>query len=127
MRNFLFDLACFLFFSAPVSPLFDETDDDIRAEIPTAASSLGETSEAFLCRGCGNQVFHTADGFVRKSSPHVSATYSLSTVDASGKAVNVSVQRLVNPLKATFDLITVKDAVTRLHGKPETEASWFDG
>jgi len=114
---------------SPVSPLYEESFDErsLDAASSSSSSSLGETSEAFLCGGCGGQVFHTSDGFVHRSSPSAASTYTLSTVDASGRSLNVSVQRLVNPQRASFDLITVKRADTKLHGKPETEASWFDG
>jgi len=118
---------CLFFFSSPVSPLFDETDGDYLIETIPSPPPPGETAEAFLCRGCGNQIFHTSDGFVRRPSPHAFATYPLSTVDANENVLNVTVQTLVNPHGARFDLITVQSASTRLHGKPETEASWFDG
>ena len=93
MKRFPADVQCLrlliLLFSSPVSPLFDETDD-ARLNDPESSSSLGENAEAFLCRGCGGQVYHTSHGFVRRSSPFAFATYPLSTVDPSGKGVNVT-------------------------------------
>merc|ERR550519_591603 len=131
MKRFPAEIQYFrlLLLLSPVSPLYEESFDErsLDAASSSSSSSLGETSEAFLCGGCGGQVFHTSDGFVHRSSPSAASTYTLSTVDASGRSLNVSVQRLVNPQRASFDLITVKRADTKLHGKPETEASWFDG
>ena len=138
--SWIIKLASFLLLAPLTSQLFDDVDDGSPSSSDRSRrqqqqphhhhqsdAHSSDASELFLCKWCGREIFRASEGFVRRTSARAVATLPFTTVDAAGKNVTINVQRLVNPHRAVFDVITTNNAETTQRGLPETEASWFDG
>ena len=125
----------FLFLLVPLTlSIFDDTPQSRRKQNhehrhhhDRASDNSHDASEAFLCKWCGHEVFRSSEGFVRQFSPHAISTFPFPTLGVDDNNLTVTAQRLVNPRRFAFDLITTKKAQVGLHGNPVAKDSWFDG